>query len=272
MPVRKQKSPSPPELSIDPRRTVDVLTRFLVDRIDRRGFDGVVLGLSGGLDSAVSATIAVRALGRARVTTLFLPYRASDPRSEADARLVAKRLGTELIHQPLTQFADSFFGAIPTGNRIRKGNVLARLRMIVLFDWSHKTRRLVLGTSNKTELLLGYGTWYGDTACSLNVIGDLYKTQVRQLGRFLRIPRPIMSKPPTADLWPGQTDEGELGMPYETMDRLLHRLYDLHRPPGEIEREGFSRALIRRIIKRVEANRFKGAPPEIACLLPSAME
>ena len=267
MTVRKRITDAvPPELRIRPAETLNLLNRFLADRVDQRGFAGIVLGLSGGIDSAVSAAIATRALGSKRVTGLFLPYTASDPRSEVDARLVADRLGIDLIRQPLTPFADSFFAAIPACNRVRKGNILARLRMIVLFDCSHKMDRLVLGTSNKTEILLGYGTWYGDTACSLNVIGDLYKTQVRQLARYLKIPGQIIEKPPSADLWPGQTDEGEIGMSYVLMDRLLYRLYDVRRLPREVQKEGFKPVLIRKIIKRVEANRFKSMLPEIARL------
>jgi len=254
----------PDELKIKPGHTLRILTDFLVDRVDRRKFAGVVLGISGGIDSAVSAAIAVRALGSKRVSALFMPYSTSDPRSEKDARALAKQLGIELITQPLSTIADSLFLEIDVRNRVRKGNVLARLRMIILFDWSHRTGRLVLGTSNKTELLLGYGTWYGDVACSINAIGDLYKTQVRQLARYLRIPRGIVTKPPSADLWPGQTDEGELGLTYALADRILHYLYDLGMTAREVQREGFDPRIVRRIIKRVESNRFKSMTPEIA--------
>jgi len=254
----------PDELKIKPGRTLQVLTEFLVDRVDRRTFGGVVLGLSGGIDSAVSASIAVRALGAQQVTALFMPYSTSDPRSEKDARTLAKQLGIELVTQPLSTIADSLFSEIDVRNRVRKGNVLARLRMIILFDWSHRTGRLVLGTSNKTELLLGYGTWYGDVACSINAIGDLYKSQIRQLARYLRVPKGIITKSPSADLWPGQTDEGELGLTYALTDRILYRLYDLGMTIGEVQREGFDPRVVRRIIKRVESNRFKSMTPEIA--------
>jgi len=256
----------PPELKIKPAKTLQILLDFLVDRVDCRNFAGVVLGLSGGIDSAVSAAIAARALGPKRVTGIFMPYSQSDPRSEKDAELLARRLNIELAKVSLTPFADSFFAAIPAGSRVRKGNVLARLRMIVLFDRSHETNRLVLGTSNKTEILLGYGTWYGDTACSLNVIGDLYKTQVRQLARYLKIPKSILGKTPSADLWPGQTDESEIGMSYAQMDGILYRLYDKGMSPRDIQKEGFEPKLVRRVVKLVETNRFKRAPPEIARL------
>ena len=254
----------PSKLKLKPARTVQVLSDFLTDRVTNRKFAGVVIGLSGGIDSAVSAALAARALGARRVTCLFLPYATSNPQSKKDANLLARRLKIELVHQPLTSFADSLFAAIPTRNRIRRGNILARLRMIMLFDWSQKTGRLVLGTSNKTEILMGYGTWYGDVACSINALGDLYKTQVRQLARYLKIPKSIIAKAPSADLWPGQTDEGELGVTYELADRILHRLYDLGKTAREVQNEGFDPRLVRRIVKLVENNSFKRMLPEIA--------
>ena len=267
MVAKKARGDSAPrELKLKPAKTIQVLTDFLIDRVNQRNFSGVVIGLSGGIDSAVSAALAVRALGNRRVVGLFMPYATSDPRSEKDANLIARRLKIDLVNQPLTVLADSFFSAIPTRNRIRRGNVLARLRMIILFDWSQKTRRLVLGTSNKTEILMGYGTWYGDVACSLNALGDLYKTQVRQLAGYLKIPKSILAKPPSADLWPGQTDEGELGVTYAIADQILYRLYDLGKTAREVQDEGFDPRSVRQIIKRVEANRFKRMMPEIAHL------
>jgi NAD+ synthase len=197
---------------------------------------------------------------------ISMPYSQSDPRSEKHAELLARQLNIGFIKEPLASIADSFFAAIPTEDRIRKGNVLARLRMIILFDWSHKNRHLVLGTSNKTELLLGYGTWYGDTACSLNAIGDLYKTQVRQLASYLKIPQPILDKTPSADLWPGQTDESEIGMSYDEMDGILYRLHDKEMSPLEMQQEGFKSELIQRVADLVQANHFKRLPPEIARL------
>lgn len=263
---KKERSKISTELKIKSANVLQQLTAFLVDRITRAGFDGVVLGISGGVDSAVGAAIAVKALGAKHVTGLFMPYAASDPQSAKDAGGVARRLNVELINQPLTPFADSFFAAIPVRSRVRKGNVLARLRMICLFDYSHRTRRLVLGTSNRTEILLGYGTWYGDTACSLNAIGGLYKTQVWQLARYLKIPKSIIDKPPSADLWPGQTDEGELGVTYALADQVLYRLYDRGKTVREIQDEGFEPKLVRRIVRLARANRFKSRLPEIARL------
>lgn len=252
------------ELNINSAKVLRGLTDFLIDRIERRGFAGVVLGISGGIDSAVSAAIAVRALGADRVTGLFMPYAASDPLSARHAQLLARRLDLELIEQPLTPFADRLFEEIPMHSRVRKGNVLARLRMICLFDYSFATKRLVLGTSNRTELMLGYGTWYGDTACSLNVIGGLYKAQVRQLARYLKIPKAIIDKPPSADLWPGQTDEGELGVTYDLADQVLYRLFDRNKTAREVIDEGFDPRVVRRIVRLVHVNRFKGQLPEIA--------
>jgi NAD+ synthase len=256
----------PKELKIKPASILRTLTEFLVDRVDRRKFNGVIIGISGGVDSAVSAAIAVHALGADRVTAVFMPYKESDPKSEKDASALAERLGFEFVRQPLTSFADSLFTEVGVTSPVRRGNVLARLRMIVLFDWSHRTGRLVLGTSNKTEILLGYGTWYGDVACSINALGDLYKTQVRQMARHLKIPRGIITKPPSADLWPGQTDEGELGLTYAMADRILYRLYDLGMTAADLTKEGFDSRIVRQIIKRVERNRFKSMTPEIAQL------
>ncbi len=256
----------PSGLKIKPAKVLQNLVDFLIDRVEGRGFDGVVLGISGGVDSAVSAAIAVRALGPKRVTGLFMPYAESNPQSVKDAGLLAGRLKIELLERPLTPFADSFFAAVPMRSRVRKGNVLARLRMICLFDHSHKTKRLVLGASNKTEILLGYGTWYGDTACSINAIGGLYKTQVWQLARSLKIPKSIIDKPPSADLWPGQTDEDELGVTYALADQILYRLYDQGKTAREVQDEGFAPPLVRLIVRLVRANRFKSQPPEIAQL------
>ncbi len=254
----------PPELKIRPRRALEQVVAFLQDRVPGQKFSGIVMGISGGIDSGLGAELATEALGAQQVTGLFMPYAESDPQSEKDAEKLAKKLGIELIHQPLTPFAEAYFAARPTGSKVRKGNVLARLRMICLFDESHKSKRLVLGTSNKSEILLGYGTWYGDTACSLNALGELYKTQVRQLARYLRLPKSILEKPPTADLWPGQTDEDELGVRYEQADQILVRLFDQGKSSREVIADGFPAATVRRVIKLEKANRFKRRTPEIA--------
>ncbi len=254
----------PPELKITPGPVLQQLVDFLDSRVLGQKFAGVVMGISGGIDSALGAAVAVQALGAQQVTGLFLPYAESDPQSEKDANKLADKLGIDLLHRPLTPFADAYFAANPTRSKVRKGNVLARLRMICLFDESHKTKRLVLGTSNKSEILLGYGTWYGDTACSLNAIGDLYKTQVRQLARYLRLPKSILEKAPTADLWSGQTDEDELGLTYAEADQILIRLFDWGKSGQEVIAEGFAPAAVRRVIKLEKENRFKRYPPEIA--------
>ncbi len=263
---RKKGVTIPTELKIKPGPVVRTLTQFLVDRIARGRFSGIVLGISGGVDSALSATLAVKALGPKRVTGIFMPYAESDPQSAGDADLLARKLKFALVRQPLTPFADHLFAAIGTRNKVRKGNVLARLRMIILFDHSHKSGQLVLGTSNKTEIMLGYGTWYGDTACSLNAIGDLYKSQVWQLAKYVGVPKRIIEKPPSADLWPGQTDEDELGLSYEVADKILFRMYERKLAVRQITAEGFEPKLVRRVRKLVEANRFKSRTPEIARL------
>jgi NAD+ synthase len=156
--------------------------------------------------------------------------------------------------------------AIPASDRVRRGNVLARLRMIVLYDQSAAFEGLVLGTGNKTEILLGYTTLFGDAACALNPLGDLYKTQVRQLAAAVGVPARILAKPPSADLWPGQTDEGELGVTYAEVDRLLYLLVDERQSAETCIEAGFKQAMVRKIIERIRRNQYKRLPPIIAKL------
>lgn len=263
-------SPNVPPL--DTELAEAVLTRFLREESRRAGFERLVLGLSGGIDSAVSALLAARAVGPANVQALALPWRESSPESLEHARAVAEVAGIALEVVDLTDAADGLLPALGhtddqrVAQRHRRGNVLARLRMIALFDRSLADGSLVVGTSNKTELLLGYGTLYGDMASALNPIGDLYKAQVRALARHLDCPSVVVDKPPSADLWAGQTDEDDLGFTYDQADAVLHLLVDRRLPPEQVVEHGHSRALIDAILGRVRRNQFKRRGPLIAKL------
>lgn len=226
----------------------------------------VVVGLSGGVDSAVAACLAARALGPRNVLCVLMPYRTSSRDSLTDAERVVRKLGAESVTVEITAMVDAYFSRHPDADPVRRGNKMARERMSILYDLSSVHAALVLGTSNKTELLLGYGTLHGDMACALNPLGDLFKTQVRQLAEHLEVPDSILNKPPSADLWPGQSDEGELGVSYETADRILHLLVDRRARRETIVASGFSTDLVDRLRERVRAFQFKRRPPLIAKL------
>lgn len=260
-------SPSVPPL--DTELAEAVLTRFLREEAGRAGFQKLILGLSGGIDSALSALLAARAVGPENVLALALPYRESSAESLTHAAEVAEVAGIRLERVDVTAAADGYLSAIDAGDdldRHRRGNVLARMRMIALFDRSLADGSLVVGTSNKTELLLGYGTLYGDMASALNPIGDLYKCQVRALARDLGCPDSVLDKSPSADLWAGQTDEDDLGFTYDQADAVLYRLVDLRHSPTRMEADGFDRELVDAIFRRVRQNQFKRRGPLIAKL------
>lgn len=252
----------------DPAVIGDILVRFLREETRKAGFERAVLGLSGGIDSSLAAALAGRALGAENVLGVLMPYggSAAAAGSVADAELVAKHLAlpTELVD--IAPLVDAQYAADPGATPLRRGNFMARMRMAVLFDRSMRDRALVVGTSNKSELLLGYGTLFGDLASALNPLGDLYKTQVRLLSRHLGLPEPILSKAPSADLWPGQTDEGELGFTYDEVDLVLHLLVDRRLAAAEIAAYGFAPEFIAEVTKKIRTSQFKRRLPLIAKL------
>jgi NAD+ synthase len=251
-------------LEIDPSATTDILTGFLSSELERTGLTRLVVGLSGGLDSAVSTYLAAKALGPERVHAVLMPYRTSSKESLTDAALVVDALGIGSETVDITPMVEGFQESVGEMNRLRLGNVMARCRMTVLYDLSAREKALVLGTSNKTEILLGYGTLHGDMASAMNPIGDLYKTQVRQLARHLQVPDPIVSKPPSADLWPDQSDEDELGFTYEEVDQLLALLVDARVSPETAVGKGYSREMVDRVLNLIVGSQFKRRLPVIA--------
>lgn len=241
-----------------------ILVEFLRDETTRAGFEKGVVGLSGGVDSAVTAYLATEALGRENVIAVLMAYSTSSPESAADAELVIKALGIHGETVPISGMVDAYLSRTPDLDNVRKGNLMARARMMVLYDISARERGLVFGTSNKTEIMLGYGTQFGDTACAINPLGDLYKTQIWQLAAELGVPKRIVEKKPTADLWVGQTDEGELGFSYKLVDQLLYYMIDERRTDGELEERGFEPHFIEKVKRLVQRNQFKRRPPIIA--------
>jgi NAD+ synthase len=241
-----------------------ILTGFIKSEVTRVGYSRAVINLSGGLDSALSCALAAEALGAENVLALRLPYRTSSPDSLEHAQLVIDQFKVQSKTMEITGMVDPLIEQDLGTSNTRKGNIMARARMIVLYDQSEAFRGLPIGTSNKTEILLGYSTMWGDMASAINPIGDLYKTQVRQLSRALGIPAAIVEKPPSADLWVGQTDEGELGFTYEQVDKLLFLLVDQRYSVQECIEEGFDEKFVHAVMTRVRRSQFKRMMPPIA--------
>ncbi|MFH1374334.1 MAG: NAD+ synthase [bacterium] len=254
-------------IDFSPGKAANILRAFLSEKLGQSGLDGYVVGLSGGIDSAVSTALAVAAIGQGKVLAVMMPYRTSSPDSATDALALAHRLGIEHRQVDISPMIDAYFDDIDKSNRLRAGNKMSRERMAILFDIAHQTNCLVLGTGNRTEICLGYTTWYGDSACSVNPIGELYKTEVRLLAEELGVPKAIRNKPPTADLWSGQTDEGEIGVTYDEIDRLLRRLIDDGITSRRaLEKEGFEAGSINRVVTLLNRNAFKRRLPDVASL------
>jgi NAD+ synthase len=267
----------PSELAIDTAVARRVIAEFIRGQLEQAGFERAVLGLSGGIDSAVVAYLVAEAIGAERLLAVMLPYRTSSPASRADAEAVVADLGCASEVIDISAMVDGTFGtgatpgAVPDGlaaSPLRRGNLAARIRMAVLYDRSVTWGGLVVGTGNKTESLIGYTTVFGDAACAFNPIGDLYKSQVRQLAVALGVPDAIVRKAPSADLWPGQTDEGEGAFSYPVLDRLLFWRVDKRRSVEEMVDLGFEQAMVERVDRMVAGAEFKRQVPPIAKLGP----
>jgi NAD+ synthase len=258
----------PDELAIDADIARTVIAEFIRGQLRQAGFERAVLGLSGGIDSALVAHLVAEAIGADKLLCVLMPYRTSSPASRADAEEVVKRLGAASELVDISPMVDAFFATDPDASPLRRGNFMARQRMAVLYDRSVTWGGLVVGTGNKTESLIGYTTLFGDSACAFNPIGDLYKSQVRQLAAAMGVPETIIRKAPSADLWPGQTDEDEAGFSYPVLDRILYWRIDRRRTDAEMAALGFDPELVRRIDRMIATSEFKRQVPPIAKLGP----
>ena len=258
----------PDELAIDTTIARTVIGEFIRGQLRQAGFENALIGLSGGIDSAVVAFLVAEAFGAERLLTVLMPYRTSSPASRSDAETVVARLGCAIELVDISPMVDAYFGTDPDASSVRRGNFMARQRMAVLYDRSVTWGGLVVGTGNKTESLIGYTTLFADSACAFNPIGDLYKSQVRQLAEALGVPEAIIRKAPSADLWPGQTDEAEADMSYPVLDRLLFWRVDKRRSVDEVVALGFDRALVERVDRMIAGSEFKRQVPPIAKLGP----
>ena len=252
------------DLSINTELVRNILVGFIKSEITRTGYARAVINLSGGLDSAVSCVLAAQALGPENILAIRIPYKTSSPDSLEHAQILITQLGIQSLTIPITDMVDPLIERFADMSKIRKGNIMARARMIIAYDQSEAFHGLVVGTGNKTEILLGYTTLFGDSACAINPIGDLYKTQVRQLAADLNIPQVIIDKPPSADLWQGQTDEDELGFTYEKVDQLLYLLIDQRYQPSECIPLGFEEKFVQTVVDRVRRFQFKRSLAPIA--------
>ena len=262
----------PDELAIDTDVARRVIAGFIRGQLAQAGFERLVLGLSGGIDSALVAYLVAEAIGAERLLTVMMPYRTSSAASLGDAETIVADLGCPSDVVEITPMVDAYFGSGTAGvadaSPLRRGNFMARMRMSVLYDRSVSFGGLVVGTGNKTESLIGYTTIYGDNACAFNPIGDLYKSQVRQMAAAVGVPAAVIAKAPSADLWPNQTDEGEGAFSYPLLDRILYWRVDRRRSTDELVEMGFDRVLIDRVDRLIATSEFKRQVPPIAKLGP----
>ena len=252
------------KLDLNLKEVHSELVEFLRESFKKAGFSKAVLGLSGGIDSALVAYLLRDALGKENVLAIMMPYKSSNPDSLNHAKLVIEDLGINSKTIEITDMIDAYFKNEEEATSLRMGNKMARERMSILFDYSSKENALVVGTSNKTEIYLGYSTQFGDSACALNPIGDLYKTNIWDLSRYLKIPNELIEKKPSADLWEGQTDEQEMGLTYKEADQVLYRMLEENKTVEEVLGEGFNKDLVDNIVRRMNRSEYKRRMPLIA--------
>ena len=252
------------KLDLNLKEVHNELVEFLRESFKKTGFSKAVLGLSGGIDSALVAYLLRDALGKENVLAIMMPYKSSNPDSLNHAKLVVEDLGINSKTIEITEMIDAYFKNEKEATSLRMGNKMARERMSILFDYSSKENALVVGTSNKTEIYLGYSTQFGDSACALNPIGDLYKTNIWDLSRYLKIPNELIEKKPSADLWEGQTDEQEMGLTYKEADQVLYRMLEENKKVEEVLAEGFNKDLVDNIVRRMNRSEYKRRMPLIA--------
>lgn len=252
------------KLDLNLKEVHNELVEFLKKSFKSAGFSKAVLGLSGGIDSALVAYLLRDALGKENILAIMMPYKTSNPDSLNHAKLVVEDLKINSKTIEITDMIDAYFKNEKEASSLRMGNKMARERMSILFDYSSKENALVVGTSNKTEIYLGYSTQFGDSACALNPIGDLYKTNIWDLSRYLKIPNELIEKKPSADLWEGQTDEQEMGLTYKEADQVLYRMLEENKTIEEILSEGFNRDLVDNIVRRMNRSEYKRRMPLIA--------
>ncbi|WP_338992470.1 NAD+ synthase [Fusobacterium vincentii] len=252
------------KLDLNLKEVHNELVEFLRENFKKAGFSKAVLGLSGGIDSALVAYLLRDALGKENVLAIMMPYKSSNPDSLNHAKLVVEDLKINAKTIEITDMIDAYFKNEKDASSLRMGNKMARERMSILFDYSSKENALVVGTSNKTEIYLGYSTQFGDSACALNPIGDLYKTNIWDLSRYLKIPNELIEKKPSADLWEGQTDEQEMGLTYKEADQVLYRMLEENKTVEEILAEGFNKDLVDNIVRRINRSEYKRRMPLIA--------
>ena len=252
------------KLDLNLKEVHNELVEFLRESFKKAGFSKAVLGLSGGIDSALVAYLLRDALGKENVLAIMMPYKSSNPDSLNHAKLVVEDLGINSKTIEITDMIDAYFKNEKEATSLRMGNKMARERMSILFDYSSKENALVIGTSNKTEIYLGYSTQFGDSACALNPIGDLYKTNIWDLSRYLKIPNELIEKKPSADLWEGQTDEQEMGLTYKEADQVLYRMLEENKTVEEVLAEGFNKDLVDNIVRRMNRSEYKRRMPLIA--------
>ena len=252
------------KLDLNLKEVHNELVEFLRESFKKAGFSKAVLGLSGGIDSALVAYLLRDALGEENVLAIMMPYKSSNPDSLNHAKLVVEDLGINSKTIEITEMIDAYFKNEKEATSLRMGNKMARERMSILFDYSSKENALVVGTSNKTEIYLGYSTQFGDSACALNPVGDLYKTNIWDLSRYLKIPNELIEKKPSADLWEGQTDEQEMGLTYKEADQVMYRLLEENKTVEEVLAEGFNKDLVDNIVRRMNRSEYKRRMPLIA--------